>query len=223
MEFEYRGRDYPKEYRCYHHMKSRCLNPNNKDYHNYGFKGITIQPSFLLPKGEGFNNFMKCIGPKPQDKKSVDRINAWGNYEEGNIRWANDKEQANNKTNNHIITYKDKTQTLTQWCEELNLSFKKVSARLLKLKLTIEEAFSQENYNGKGSNATKSNVTKEQVKEIFLSTEEFEVISKKYGLSLASISRIKNRKRYKEETKDLGDPGRSLNPMNPSKNKKSLH
>jgi hypothetical protein len=36
------------------------------------------------------------LGPRPEGH-SLDRINVYGNYEPGNLRWSDSKEQANNR------------------------------------------------------------------------------------------------------------------------------
>lgn len=44
-----------------------------------------------------------------------------GDYDPTNCRWADRKTQNNNRRNNTSISYNGKTQTLTQWAEELNI------------------------------------------------------------------------------------------------------
>lgn len=84
---------YPKEYSAWAGMKTRCYNKEERYYPDYGGRGIIVADVFL----EDFLNFLDHIGPAPGPEYSVDRINNEGNYEPGNIRWATDKEQANNK------------------------------------------------------------------------------------------------------------------------------
>ncbi|KKK95401.1 hypothetical protein LCGC14_2673180 [marine sediment metagenome] len=72
-------------------MRVRCSKPNNKDYKNYGGRGITIDPRW-----ESFENFLADMGEKP-DGLSIDRIDNDGNYELSNCRWSTPKEQANNR------------------------------------------------------------------------------------------------------------------------------
>jgi predicted RNA-binding Zn-ribbon protein involved in translation (DUF1610 family) len=52
-------------------------------------------------KFRSFEEFYKEMGPRPEDK-SLDRIDPWGHYESGNVRWATHKEQCNNRRKNHI-------------------------------------------------------------------------------------------------------------------------
>lgn len=108
-------------------MKQRCLNKNDKHYKWYGARGITICDEWLGKKG--FENFYKDMGEKPKNK-SLDRIDNNGNYCKSNCRYATQKEQMNNMRRNHFLTYKNKTQTIAQWSEELNIKYTTIWARI---------------------------------------------------------------------------------------------
>ena len=69
--------------------------------------------------------------PNGKYKWTVDRIDRYGDYCPDNCRWATLKQQMNNQTRNKLITYKGKTQTVAQWCDELNLRYNLVNGRLL--------------------------------------------------------------------------------------------
>lgn len=72
-------------------IKQRCLNPNNKDYKNYGGRGITVCNRWLK-----FENFYKDVGNPPKGL-TLDRINNNGNYNPNNWRWATRQQQSDNK------------------------------------------------------------------------------------------------------------------------------
>lgn len=84
------------EYSNWKDMKKRCFNPNNKRYHDYAKRGISVHPDFV----ESFPKWLEEIGPKPQDGQrwSVGRIDNNGWYTYGNIRWELDNQQARNHT-----------------------------------------------------------------------------------------------------------------------------
>jgi hypothetical protein len=81
-----------EEYRAWHNMKQRCLNPNNPTFKYYGKKGITIHNSWLE-----FDNFYRDMGRKPNKSYTLERINNNKGYEPGNCKWATWEEQNNNK------------------------------------------------------------------------------------------------------------------------------
>ena len=72
-------------------MIRRCNNPNDKDYHKYGGRGITV-----CERWNSFENFIEDMGERPEGL-SIDRKDVNGNYEPSNCCWATVKEQANNR------------------------------------------------------------------------------------------------------------------------------
>jgi hypothetical protein len=83
------------EYNSWSSMKKRCFNINNPDYKYYGGRGITVCDEWK----KSFKSFFEYIGEKPKDGKrySIDRIDVNGNYEPGNVRWADGVTQARNR------------------------------------------------------------------------------------------------------------------------------
>jgi hypothetical protein len=81
-----------REVQAYWSAKSRCVNPNNRSWKNYGGRGI----KFLFAS---FFAFYVELGDKPTPKHlySLDRIDNDGNYEVGNVRWATKSQQQANR------------------------------------------------------------------------------------------------------------------------------
>ena len=85
------------EYQAWLGIKKRCYNPKAHGYKYYGgaTPPITVADEWL---GEdGFNRFLEYVGPRPEDKNSLGRIDNSRGYEPGNVRWENDLEQGANR------------------------------------------------------------------------------------------------------------------------------
>ncbi len=83
-------------YNIYKGMKQRCYNPNNKDYKDYGARGVKVCDEWI---GEnGFINFSKwAMTHGYSDDLTIDRINVDRGYFPDNCRWADYFTQANNR------------------------------------------------------------------------------------------------------------------------------
>lgn len=116
------------EFNIWSMMKNRCTNPNCNRSQFYKDKGIKVCDRWLGPNG--FQNFIADMGLRPGPSYSIDRIDNDGDYTPENCRWATDKEQANNHSNNVIIEYNGREQTLALWCDELGLPYGTIWMRL---------------------------------------------------------------------------------------------
>jgi len=120
---------FKSEYSIWKLMKNRCNNKNLPFYKNYGGRGIVVCDRWLNKKN-GFMNFISDMGGRPSKNHSIDRINNDGNYEPSNCRWANDFQQARNKTINRIIEFKGEKKCLAEWSEILNVDYHTLKYRL---------------------------------------------------------------------------------------------
>jgi len=127
-------------YHIYRGMKGRCCNPNNKDYKNYGGRGIKICNEWL-DKKNGFINFVNwALSNGYKDNLSIDRINVNGDYCPSNCHWASIKEQGNNTRKNTLLTYNGQTKTLQQWSEFAGINKTTLRGRILR-GWSLEDAF----------------------------------------------------------------------------------
>ena len=114
------------------HMKDRCYNSNNKEFKDYGGRGIFVCEKWYTPHSHrGWKAFRDwALSHGYQDDLTIDRIDVNKEYSPENCRWVTMQIQQNNKRNNRLITYKGKTQTIAQWCSELGFSFSTIKYRL---------------------------------------------------------------------------------------------
>ena len=85
-------------YSVWYGMISRCENPGNRSYKNYGARGIKV-----CEEWHDFDEFFYWAiahdydGDAPQGQCTIDRIDNDGNYEPGNCRFTNMMMQSWNK------------------------------------------------------------------------------------------------------------------------------
>lgn len=81
-------------YRRWSNIRSRCEDPNNKDFVNYGARGIRLCVRWLNPV-----NFIEDVQSLPGyfPGASLDREDNDGPYAPGNVRWADAHMQAMNR------------------------------------------------------------------------------------------------------------------------------
>lgn len=106
-----------REYAIWSGIITRCTNPNRKCYHLYGGRGITICDRWTNGDGvkSGFECFLADVGPCPSRKHSIDRFpDQDGNYEPTNVRWATMIQQANNRRNTRLVTFRGIEMPLTE-------------------------------------------------------------------------------------------------------------
>jgi hypothetical protein len=86
------------EYRAWSNMIDRCERPGNKQYEDWGGRGITVCARWRA----SFADFLVDMGPKPTPQHSLDRMKVDGNYTPLNCRWATRIEQSRNKRTNVV-------------------------------------------------------------------------------------------------------------------------
>lgn len=113
-------------------MKQRC-NHNKNHYENV----------LYCDEWNDFMNFYEwSMNNGYSDELTLDRIDVTGNYEPSNCRWVSQKVQQNNRTNNTIYSFNGEEHTLSEWSDITGIGRSTLSARILKLKWSVEKALS---------------------------------------------------------------------------------
>ena len=104
-----------KTYSVWSGIIQRCNNPNNKEYKNYGGRGIHICKRWLK-----FENFLEDMGEQPL-RRQINRINNNLGYYKKNCEWTTAQKQARNKRNNRLLIFKGRTQCVSAWAKETKI------------------------------------------------------------------------------------------------------
>jgi hypothetical protein len=132
-------------YRTWQNVKERCGNPKCPSFHNYGGRGVTLNPAWAT----SFPAFLAGVGERPTAKHTLDRIDNNRGYEPGNVRWATRKEQAHNMRKTRSLTHQGRTQSLTAWAEEIGVVPSTLQYRLGAGGMTVAQALSTAKRHGR--------------------------------------------------------------------------
>ena len=121
-----------KLYEVWKTMKQRCFNPNNKSFHRYGGRGISVCEEWK----NSFSSFYEwSMKNGYKQNLSIDRIDNNGDYCPKNCRWADKLTQANNTRTNKYISFRGEVKTIAQWSRTLNIPYSKLQPKLQKQSL----------------------------------------------------------------------------------------
>lgn len=121
------GKHGTRLYRCWRNMISRCEDPSNKEYKNYGARKITVCDNWR----SDFQAFYKwALENGYCEELTIERIDVNKGYSPENCTWADVYTQARNKCNNVFITHNGRTMILEDWARETGISSKTIRNRI---------------------------------------------------------------------------------------------
>jgi len=102
------------EYKIWTHILQRTRNPKCKDYPNYGGRGIDICDMWA----DSFEAFYLCVGPRPSEYHSIERLDVNRGYEVGNVVWETSAAQSLNKRSTVRVTIDGETKAVSEWAKD---------------------------------------------------------------------------------------------------------
>lgn len=134
------GKTGTPEYEAWEHLRSRCRNEKDAQFHNYGGRGVKVCDEWY----DSFESFYRDMGAKPSKKHSIDRYpDMNGNYEPSNCRWATQKQQMNNYRNNVIVEFRGDKKTIMEWSEYTGIDYGCLYWRIVTDKWPLEKALTK--------------------------------------------------------------------------------
>lgn len=114
-------------YRIHKAIISRCYRKSAINYKLYGERGIRVCEDWL----KNFMSFKKwAISSGYKDNLTIDRIDVNGNYCPENCRWSTEKEQANNRRSNRMLSFNKKTLNMEEWSDKTGVENYNIYNRL---------------------------------------------------------------------------------------------
>lgn len=125
------------QYAVWAAMLARCRNKRNRQYPDYGGRGILVCDRWLT-----YANFICDMGERPSDH-TIERLDNNKGYCPENCQWVTQRDQNNNRRDNVQVDFRGETKTLAQWASDLGLNYFTLYNRLITLRWPTDRAFLQ--------------------------------------------------------------------------------
>lgn len=119
------GKSKSSLYRVWTNMRSRCHDKSNKEYRNYGARGIYVCDRWR----HDFAAFLSDMGPRPKGYL-LERVNNDLGYSPDNCAWASLDQQANNRRTNRVLSVNGTSMTAKQWSRLTGVNYGTLMWRL---------------------------------------------------------------------------------------------
>jgi len=116
-------------FRIWMGIKTRCYNPNVKEYKNYGGRGITMCDEWK----NDFKSFHDwAIAKGYSELLTIDRIENNKDYYPENCKWSTDKDQTRNRRSSRFLELNGESKVMSEWAELYGLTDQCLFQRLKK-------------------------------------------------------------------------------------------
>lgn len=172
---------------------SRCYNKMDKNYKNYGGRGIVVCDRWRT----SFQAFLSDMGERPAGH-SLDRKDNSVGYEPKNCRWATRTQQNRNKRTNCVIEFNGEKLCVSEWAERFCIRDDTLRVRLKHR--SIEKALMTPTTPTIGSGHPAAKLNEDKVVAIRARHAAGELVARlanDYGVNRQAISNIVARRRWK--------------------------
>lgn len=114
-----------REFYAWNHMIRRCEDPKDKNYKDYGERGIKV-----CERRHEFANFIEDMGSS--HGLTLDRIDNNKGYNKENCKWSTRKEQTRNRRITQKISIGGITKPVAEWAEQSGIARKTILQRVEK-------------------------------------------------------------------------------------------
>ena len=115
----------PRLFTIWRKIRSRCFDPNNDSYGDYGGRGISI-----CKEWGNFYEFQEwAVNSGYSRELTIDRIDVDGDYCPENCRWVTAKQQARNKRKTIYLTLHGECKSMAEWADALGISWRTLNGR----------------------------------------------------------------------------------------------
>lgn len=127
------------EYISWGQMNRRCHDMSNKNYKDYGGRGISVCEQWR----HSFENFFSSMGRRPTIKHSLERKDNSLGYSPGNCKWATRREQSQNRRGRRYLSAFGTTLPVEDWGHKISVRPKTILARIDRLGWPVSRAVSE--------------------------------------------------------------------------------
>lgn len=128
-------------YQTWKSMIGRCTDQKDREWTNYGGRGITVCDEWT--GNIGLVRFIQDMGERPSLTRprefSIERRDNNSGYSLHNCKWATNTEQTRNSRQNVILTFRGESLCVTAWAERIGIGHHALRKRL-KLGWSVERA-----------------------------------------------------------------------------------
>lgn len=126
-----------RAYQSWSSMRSRCRNPKDVNWPNYGGRGIAV-----CERWGDFAGFLADMGGDRPVGFTIERVDNDRGYEPGNCIWATTLVQARNRRTTKLVEWNGETVVLAELCDLFGIGYDVVHNRLDMLGWSLEDAVS---------------------------------------------------------------------------------